>query len=69
MDKRDIDRESQTRKGRRKNNSVTEYVQQLVLQEHHRVLVPDGGLDQALGVGGRIRRHHLEARHTAVPVR
>ena len=33
-----------------------------VLQEHDRVVVADSALEQALGVVGRARRYHLEAR-------
>ena len=38
-------------------------VQQLMLQEHHRVVVPDGSLQQALGVRRRGGADHLQSRN------
>jgi hypothetical protein len=35
-------------------------VEDLVLEEDHRVRIADRGLEQALGVGGRIGRDDLE---------
>ena len=40
-------------------------VQQLVFQEHYRVVVPDSGLQQALGVGSGAGGHHLQSREVA----
>ena len=42
-------------------------VQDLVLEEHHRVGIADRGLEQPLGVGGGIGRDHLQPRHARIP--
>ena len=42
-------------------------VEDLVLEEDHRVGIADRALEQALRVGGRIRHHDLEAGHVRVP--
>jgi hypothetical protein len=42
-------------------------VEHLALDEDHRVVVADGALEQALGVGRRAGRHHLEPRDVGVP--
>ncbi|KIT81871.1 hypothetical protein QT20_00100, partial [Staphylococcus aureus] len=39
----------------------------LVLEEDHRIGIADRGLEQALVVGGRVRRDHLEARDLRIP--
>ena len=44
-------------------------VKHFVLQEHHRVRIADGGLEQPLGVGGGRGRDHLEPRHMRIPGR
>ena len=44
-------------------------VQQLVLEEYHRVWVADRRLDEALGVFARPGRHDLESRDRRVPRR
>ena len=44
-------------------------VQHFVLEEDHRIGIADRGLQQALVVGGRKRRDHLEARDLRVPGR
>src|ERR1039458_4591059 len=36
-------------------------IERLVLEENHRVVIAYGGFDQALGVVGRGRRHHLQS--------
>ena len=38
--------------------------QHVVVQEYHRVVVPDGGRHQSLGVSGRGGHHDFEARNT-----
>ena len=40
-------------------------VEQLVLEEHDRVVGADRGLEQALGVGRAVRRDHDQARARA----
>ena len=42
-------------------------VEHLVLEEHDRVGIADRGLEQALGVGGAVGGHDLEARAVRVP--
>jgi len=42
-------------------------VEHLVLDEHHRVLVADGRLEQALGVVGGRRHHHFQAGDVGEP--
>ena len=42
-------------------------VENLVLEEDHRVGIADRRLEQALRVGGGVGRDHLEARHVGVP--
>ena len=42
-------------------------VEQLVLEDHHRIGIVDGGEQQALGVMRRGRLHHLQARHMGEP--
>jgi hypothetical protein len=42
-------------------------IEQLVLEEDHRVVVADRGDQQALGVVGRGGRDHHEARHVGEP--
>ena len=42
-------------------------VEQLVLEEHDRVVGPDRGLEQALGVGRAVRADHHQPRHVRVP--
>ena len=44
-------------------------VKHFVLQEHDRVRIADGRLEQALGVGGGRGCDHLEPRHMRVPCR
>ena len=44
-------------------------VENFVLQEHHRAWIADRRLEQALGVGGGVRRDHLEPGHMGVPGR
>ncbi len=42
-------------------------VEDLVFEEHDRIGIADRGLEQALGIGRRVGRDHLEARAVAVP--
>src|SRR5665647_518053 len=44
-------------------------VQHFVFEEDHRIGIADRGLEQALVVGGRIRRDHLEAWNLRKPGR
>ena len=42
-------------------------IDDLVFQEDHRIGIADRGLEQALGVGGGIRRDHFHAGHRGIP--
>ncbi len=39
----------------------------LILQDHYRIGIPNGGLEQTLGILRAVRRHNLETRYTPIP--
>ena len=45
-------------------NIFGEVVKQDVLKKEHRVVIPNGGLHQAFGIGGGTDRHDFDAWHS-----
>mmetsp|Transcript_338 Transcript_338/g.797 ORF Transcript_338/g.797 Transcript_338/m.797 type:complete len:270 (+) Transcript_338:80-889(+) len=47
----------------------THTIHQLMLQNHHRVIIPNSRLHQPLGIFRVVRSHDLQPRHTRIPRR